>query len=72
MGGSEQTTPTQARVMMLGFSFPLWQLTITAGSGNNMVSGCSNFFSMVFISRKHGSKAGTSTQGAEPRKTGKV
>jgi hypothetical protein len=39
IGGSEQTTPTQERVIMLGFSPLFWQLTITAGSGNNIVWG---------------------------------
>jgi hypothetical protein len=39
MGGSEQTTPAQARVMMLGFPSESTQVTRTTGQGNKAVQG---------------------------------
>jgi len=52
IGGSEQTTPTQASVMMFGFSPFFWQLTITAGSGNNMVCGSIACFAIFSVSEQ--------------------
>jgi hypothetical protein len=39
MGGSELTTPTQARVMMLGFPASSTQVTKTTGVGKSKVVG---------------------------------
>jgi hypothetical protein len=43
MGGSELTTPTQAKVMILGFPASSMQVTNTTGVGNNRVAGGSVF-----------------------------
>jgi hypothetical protein len=39
MGGSELTTPTQARVIMFGFPDASTQVTNTTGKGNIVVVG---------------------------------
>ena len=39
IGGSEQTVPAQARVMMLGFPVESAQVTRTTGQENNAVKG---------------------------------
>ncbi len=39
MGGSELTTPTQARVMILGFPVSSTQVTKTTGVGKSRVVG---------------------------------
>jgi hypothetical protein len=48
MGGSELTTPAQARVMILGFPFSSTQVTKTTGVGKSKVVG-GRLFRPIFL-----------------------
>jgi hypothetical protein len=48
MGGSELTTPTQAKVIILGFPASSTQVTKTTGVGKSIVVGGRLFLPILF------------------------
>jgi hypothetical protein len=48
IGGSELTTPTQAKVMMFGFAPPSWLLTKTTGVNRSALVGFMIFLGILY------------------------